>query len=260
MDGLGRPVQSVAVANSPAYKDVISVVEYDNQGREFKKYDPFESANATGAFVPTASMPTNHPYTKLEYEASPLSRTSIVTPPGWLSTVTTHGTNTSNEAYDNTGSAFFPANTLNKMTITDPDGRVSKVYTDKKGRKVFTVKNQNSAPGGHYMIYSFDDKDRLNKVYTPRNHWKEWFYAPNLDYSYVYDLNDNMTLKQLPDIAPISMQYNARNQLVLIQDGKQASASQWLATQYDDYGRPMATGFATSTGIFRSKKVKHFRQ
>ena len=63
-----------------------------------------------------------------------------------------------------------------------------KVYTDKKGRKVFTVKVQNNAAGGHYMIYGYDDKDRLNKVYTPRNTWQEWFYAPNLDYSYRYDL------------------------------------------------------------------------
>ena len=247
MDGLGRPIQSVAVANSPNMKDVISTVAYDNQGRESLKYDPFESTQTTGSFINT--VPAGHPFTKVEYEASPLSRTSIVTPPGWLPTTTTYGTNAQGEAYDNTGAAYFPANTLNRTITTDPDGRVMKIYTDKKGRKVFTVKVQNNAAGGHYMIYSFDDKDRLNKVYTPRNTWQEWFYAPNLDYSYRYDVNDNMIWKQLPDIAAINIQYNARNQMVLMQDGKQASASQWLATQYDDYGRPSATGFATSTAL-----------
>ena len=72
LDGLGRPVQSVAVANSTNYKDVISVTEYDNQGREFKKYDPFESTVSTGAFV--SIIPTNQPYSKIEYQASPLNR------------------------------------------------------------------------------------------------------------------------------------------------------------------------------------------
>jgi RHS repeat-associated protein len=247
MDGLGRPVQSVALANSPTLKDVISVVEYDNQGREFKKYDPFESVNNTGAYV--ATLPANHPFTTLEYEASPLNRTWKTTPPNWQPTIMEYGANATYDAYDGTGTAYYPANTLNKTTVTDPDGRVSKIFTDKKGRKVFTSKSQNNVAGGHYMIYNFDYKDRLNKVYTPRNAWQEWFYAPNLDYSYVYDWNDNLIQKQLPDIAAINMLYNARNQLVLMQDGKQASAGQWLATQYDDFGRPSATGFATSTAL-----------
>ncbi len=130
-----------------------------------------------------------------------------------------------------------------------PDGRVSKSFTDRKGRKVFTVQTQNDVAGGHYMIYSFDDKDRMNKVYTPRGAWQEWWYTNDLDYTYLYDVNDNMIQKKLPDIAAVNMQYNVRNQLVLMQDGKQAGLGQWLATQYDSYGRPSATGFATSTTI-----------
>jgi hypothetical protein len=138
---------------------------------------------------------------------------------------------------------------LNKVTKTDPDGRVLRTYTDFKGRKVFTVNTQNNVAGGYYMIYGFDDKDRMNKVLTPRGAWQEWWYANDLDYKYVYDLNDNMIQKKLPDIAAVNMQYNTRNQLVLMQDGKQSGLGQWLATQYDDYGRPSATGFATSTTL-----------
>ncbi len=247
LDGLGRPVQNVAVANSPNLKDVISVIEYDNQGREYKKYDPFESANTTGAFVPT--VPVSQPFSKMEYEASPLSRIWKTTPPNWQPTITEYGTNATYDAYDMTGTGYYAANTLHKVTVTDPDGRVSKSFTDRKGRKVFTVQTQNNVAGGHYMIYSFDDKDRMNKVYTPRGAWQEWWYTNDLDYTYLYDLNDNMIQKKLPDIAAVNMQYNARNQLVLMQDGKQAGLGQWLATQYDSYGRPSATGFATSTTI-----------
>ncbi|MBL7818777.1 MAG: RHS repeat-associated core domain-containing protein [Saprospiraceae bacterium] len=247
LDGLGRPVQNVAVANSPNLKDVISVIEYDNQGREFKKYDPFESANSNGAFV--ATLPINQPFSKMEYEASPLSRIWKTTPPSWQPTITEYGTNATYEVYDNTGNGYYAANTLNKVTKTDPDGRVSKVYTDRKGRKVFTVNVQNNVSGGYYMIYSFDDKDRLNKVYTPRGAWQEWWYTNDLDYSYLYDYNDNMIQKKLPDIAAVNMIYNAKNQLVLMQDGKQAALGQYLATQYDTYGRPAATGFANSTSL-----------
>jgi RHS repeat-associated protein len=247
LDGLGRLVQNVAIANSLNAKDVISVVEYDNQGREFKKYDPFESAVSTGAFV--ATIPILQPFTKMEYEASPLSRMWKTTPPNWQPTFMEYGTNIYPEAYDNTGGAYFAANTLNKVTTTDPDGRISKIYTDRKGRKVFTSYNQPNASGGYYMIYGFDDKDRMNKVYTPRGAWQEWWYANDLDYSYLYDWNDNMIQKKLPDIAAVNMKYNTRNQLVLMQDGKQLGLNQWLATQYDDYGRPFATGFATSTTL-----------
>jgi RHS repeat-associated protein len=247
MDGLGRPVQNVAVANSPNVKDVVSAIIYDNQGREYLKFDPFESANANGSFI--ATLPSAIPFTKMEYEASPLNRTWKVTPPGWQPTTTEYGANLASEAYDMTGSVFYPANAVNRTITTDPDGRVTKTYTDKKGRKTFTVNVQNNVAGSTYMIYQFDDKDRLKIAFTPRNSWQEWFYNPELDFRYFYDNNDQIIEKRIPDAAPIFMRYNNRDQLVLTQDGKQRSLNQWLATQYDAFGRPSATGFATSTTL-----------
>jgi RHS repeat-associated protein len=247
MDGLGRPVQNVALTNSPNNKDVISVIEYDNQGREFKKYDPFESTFTNGSFV--ANLPTTQPFTRLDYEPSPLSRTWKVTPPGWLPTITEYGSNAANEAYDMTGAATYPANTVNRTITTDPDGRITKTYSDKKGRKTFTANLQNNVAGWSYMIYQFDDKDRLKVAFTHRNSWQEWFYNPELDFRYFYDVDDQIIEKRIPDAAPIYMRYNNRNQLVLTQDGKQRNLNQWLATQFDDYGRPSATGFATSTTL-----------
>jgi RHS repeat-associated protein len=247
MDGLGRPVQSVAIANSPTGKDVISVVAYDNQGRESLKYDPFESTFTNGAYVP--ALPSAQPFTKVEYEPSPLSRTWKVTPPGWQPTITEYGTNAAGEAYDMTTNATYPANSMNRVITTDPDGRVTKSYTDRKGRKTFVLNLQNNVAGVTYMIYQFDDKDRLKIAFTPRNTWQEAFYYPDLDFKYFYDLNDNIIEKRIPDQAAVYLQYNLKNQLVLSQDGNQRSLNQWLATQYDDYGRPSASGFATSTAL-----------
>ena len=234
----------MAVANSPNLKDVISATAYDNQGRESLKYEPFESTNSNGSFVAPSGQ-----YKTMQYEASPLNRISSVTPPLWLPTTTAYGTNAQYEAYDMTGNGYYAPNTLHKVTVTDPDGRVSKSYTDMKGRKTFTTQTQNNVAGGAYMIYQFDDKDRLIKAITQRNNYQEWLNALNLDFTYVYDVNDNMTQKNVPDAASMNMTYNVRNQLVLVQDGNQASVNKWLATQYDTYGRPITTGLANGTTL-----------
>jgi hypothetical protein len=188
----------------------------------------------------------------MEYEASPIGRLVKTTPPNWQSTTIEYGTNVSNEVLDVTSSNSFEANTLNKTTKIDPDGRVKTVFTDKSARKVFTMSSQNNVEGGQYMIYGFDDKGRSNKVITPRGTWHELVYSNDLDYSYLYDMNDNMIQKKLPDIAAVNMIYNARNQMVLMQDGKQLAENQWYATLYDAYGRPYTTGFAAGTDLSAS--------
>jgi RHS repeat-associated protein len=248
LDGLSRPVQHVAVANSPTFKDVISVVEYDKQGREFKIYDPYESTNSTGFFI--AAIPVNQLFSKMEYEASPLSRIWKTTPQNnWLPTITEYGTNGSNEVLDVTGSVNFAPNTLHKVKRTDPDGRVLTTFRDKKGRNIFTTNTQNNVSGGHFMMYAFDDKDHLSKVVTPRGAMEESILPNQLDFAYIYDWNDNLVQKKLTDITAINMIYNARNQMVMMQDGNLTVANKWLATQYDPYGRPIATGFSTNTDL-----------
>ena len=44
-DGLGRPIQSIATAQSTSRKDIITPVEYDNYGREVKKFLPYVDAS-----------------------------------------------------------------------------------------------------------------------------------------------------------------------------------------------------------------------
>lgn len=45
VDGLGRPIQSVALKQSPSQADIVQAVAYDEFGRETVKYLPFASGN-----------------------------------------------------------------------------------------------------------------------------------------------------------------------------------------------------------------------
>ncbi|NOW98955.1 DUF6443 domain-containing protein [Mucilaginibacter sp. SG564] len=49
-DGLGRPLQTVQVKGSPANRDVVQPVIYDQFGRETQKYLPYTATGADGSF------------------------------------------------------------------------------------------------------------------------------------------------------------------------------------------------------------------
>ncbi len=96
-DGLGRPIQTVGVQQSPTRQDIVQPIAYDVFGREAVKYLPYVSGN-TGAFktnflpkehVDYASLANqqyqfyqgsskvamdSHPYSETLFEASPLNR------------------------------------------------------------------------------------------------------------------------------------------------------------------------------------------
>ncbi|HCT30743.1 MAG TPA: hypothetical protein DIW31_08400 [Bacteroidales bacterium] len=89
VDGLGRPLQTVGVGQSPAGNDVVQPFAYDALGREVRKYLPYtatpngrlkESAlDAQASFYqgigtsPTGSAEL-YPYSETVFEASPLNR------------------------------------------------------------------------------------------------------------------------------------------------------------------------------------------
>jgi RHS repeat-associated protein len=244
LDGLGRPIQSVAVANAPTGEDVVSAVAYDNQGREWKKYEPY-LGSTNGNFV----APTTQLFTELKYEESPLSRLwKSILPNGWSSSTTVYSGNTGSDAYNLAVWASFPANSVNKTTTTDPDGRISIVYTDKKGRKIQTEQTKVGSPL-NTLFYSYDQKDRLMRVWTVRNTYQEWATANDIDFTYRYDYNDNLIEKAIPGAAYQAFIYNQRNQLVVTHDGNMRTNQQFLATTYDPYGRPTATGLTTGLGF-----------
>jgi hypothetical protein len=87
-DGLGRPVQSIAVQASPLKKDIIQALAYDGFGRENIHYLPYMSGTTTGAYVSnpetgcanfySSAVPGREsgtsPWNETLYEQSPLNR------------------------------------------------------------------------------------------------------------------------------------------------------------------------------------------
>lgn len=111
-DGLGRPIQTVVkkgALNGTDSVDLVSPIEYDEFGREPKKYlpylsfpanglyktDPFTEQNSfyTGGQSPVAGQGESFFYSKTNFELSPLSRPVDVYAPG-LNWAGSEGTST----------------------------------------------------------------------------------------------------------------------------------------------------------------------
>jgi RHS repeat-associated protein len=258
VDGLGRPIQTVKKGWAPNLKDVVSAVQYDNQSRIVKQYTPYEGATNSGAFTP---IPGTQKFTALTYEASPLNRPLTSTPPDWYATSSTYSTNVANEVGYSDGSSptsYYPANTLTKSVVTTPQSATVNIETitfkDKKGRLLLSRKKSGANTADTYYIY--DNKDRLKTVYPPGVSVAS---SATQYFAYTYDASDRMITKRVPDInGSINMRYNDRDQLVYVQDPRLSAgfspdgsatipSNSWLATQYDDFGRPIKTGITYSS-------------
>ncbi len=243
MDGLGRPVQTVDQKHSPAVKDVVSVMTYDNRGRQDSVFNVFEnpaSPGNTGAFV--ATVPSGTPFTLTQYYSEPLNRVWKVTPPAWYATIYSYGANLASNVFNYTNSTNYAANLLHTTTVEDPNGNKSIAFKDKKGRLILSRRTNNagSSVANTYNIY--DNKDRLSTVIPPG----AGSATTNLLFKYLYDASDNMIMKDVPDADAMTMKYNARNLMTLMQDGNLLAQTKWLGTEYDLYGRAVRTGFVTN--------------
>ena len=102
-DGLGRPMQRVSWQASPAKKDIVQPVQYDDFGREARKYLPYVAAENEGEYYPDAVSDIHNyhssdqynfyqdaakiahdtrPFAQILFEASPLNRVNEQAPPG----------------------------------------------------------------------------------------------------------------------------------------------------------------------------------
>jgi Domain of unknown function (DUF6443) len=99
-DGLGRPMQNIAIKASPLSQDIVTHITYDPLGRQVKQYLPYTNPTGTtsGTYTPGNIALTNtlnqystprpgyetttNPYNEKLYEASPLDRILKQAAPG----------------------------------------------------------------------------------------------------------------------------------------------------------------------------------
>ncbi|UOB19000.1 DUF6443 domain-containing protein [Abyssalbus ytuae] len=97
-DGLGRPMQKVAIGQSPSGKDIVNHIGYDSFGRQDKDYLPYQAGGNTANYRTDAESATvtyykshygseldlsqANPYSQKEFEASPLNRVLKQAAPG----------------------------------------------------------------------------------------------------------------------------------------------------------------------------------
>jgi hypothetical protein len=195
-DGLGRPMQTLEKEASPSGKDVVSIVKYDELGREAKKYLPYVATTTDGTYNPNDEFmqlayytnsgnsslkiaQDNKPFSSIVYEASPLNRVIQQFGPG-QSWSPDHGVssslflNTSGEVANWTISGttvsisgHYAPGTLFKTQTTDENGNKSREYKDKQGKVILKeVESESNAFLKTYYVY--DDFDRLAYVIPPK--------------------------------------------------------------------------------------------
>jgi len=269
-DGLGRPIQTVQRGMTPSGADLVTGIMYDSFGRDSLKWLPAVAGGNNGAYYPNfaaqavSSNGDDKPYSRTEYEPSPLNRVTGQYGAGndWYtagkkqkSEFTINGsTNVKNYGItDNQLMVYsnYPAGSLYGQKTTDEDGKTVEVFTDKLGRKVLS-----RVAGNHDTYYVYDDRNNLCYVLPPlaadatSGICSESAGSPLDLYGYIYhyDGQNRCTEKKLPGCGWIYMVYDKADRLILSQDGNQRAKSpaQWTVNKYDSLGRAVYTGLINS--------------
>ncbi len=168
------------------------------------------------------------------------------------------------------GGLYLPGQ-LQKTTAINEHGKQVVEFKDKEGNVVLKsvqVANDvaNIPPSGGQgawlcTYYVYDDFNQLRFVLSPKATQAYLAgtaittLADGLCYRYEYDSRHRMIIKKVPDAAEVYMVYDARDRLVMMQDGNLRATNKWLVTVYDVLNRPMQTGLLTNTTAFATHQT-----
>ncbi len=267
-DGLGRPIQSIGIRQSPNKKDILTHVQYDEFGRQTKEYLPYASLDndgyfktgtlaATEAFYNTAKYQnTLNPYSEKVLESSPLGRIFEQTAPGtdWLKGANQvsgkeysdghsirfeYDVNTGTEVRLYEVSLSFANNTYTP-TLTGtgyyPEGELTKTTTKDENWVV--------ADGVNHTTEEFKDKSGqviLKRTYNNGLAHDTYYVHDNYgNLTYVLppkvDTSDGVSTAELDELG-YQYKYDHRNRLV----EKKIPGKGWEHIVYDKLDRPVMT-------------------
>jgi RHS repeat-associated protein len=201
LDGLGRPMQSVARQASPLLKDMVTMQVYDGFGRSAIKYLPYTSPSSDGNYKPdpfgeqsafnSGMFPADQfYYGEASFEASPLNRTTLSYAPGnnWIGSGRGVGMQyLVNGLADSvhmwsiaypvgslpTDGGLYAAGVLYKTVTTDEQNHQTVEYKDKDGRVILKKVQSSASPGTAHAgwlcsYYVYDELDNLRFIMSPQ--------------------------------------------------------------------------------------------
>lgn len=265
-DGLGRPFQTVQ-------KNLVGLVEYDDNGREVKNWLPVYSTSnyiAPASFASLASTDYGanaRPFTLSEYEPSAFDRVIRRYGPGqeWANKPAAteyllNGTSAALSCINYTvsgntlvNSGNYAAGQLYVTKSQDEDGHTMYSFTDKLGRVVLERQADGSNLHDTYYIY---EGDNLRFVLPPAINGN--ISAANLNlyaYQYVYNSRNLLSSKLLPGAAAITYRYDKADKLIFSQDGNQKAKARCTFYLYDKQGRLCVQGECAGSSMGQEANV-----
>lgn len=287
-DGLGRSLQSVDKRAHASGNDIVQHHVYDAVGRERYQYLPFAAPlsllTTPGQMKPSVNThmrgfydqagPDEQPYSRTDFDNSPLNRPLKQLNPGRSWVGSDRGANYSYESNVTnevllwsigtqsnavpTLSGTYAAGELSVTVVTDEDGNITKEFKDKNGNLVlkknyvFYFPPDYAHTGYACTYYVYDDVNRLRYVLPPMavyNMPGNWDINAVKDYcySYYYDKRGRLAEKKIPGQALEEYVYDRRDRMVYNRDGNTKANNQWAFTLYDALDRPIVTGLGGYT-------------
>ncbi|SEP23491.1 RHS repeat-associated core domain-containing protein [Flavobacterium sp. CF108] len=279
-DGLGRPVQTNANKQSNTGKDIITVIDYDDYGRQTKEYLPYKSESVNMSFdsgalgnlssyyaSPTVARngnpnqeATNFPFSEKSLENSPLNRVLKQAASGndWRQGLgheikMDYQTNAGDVKNFNAVTTWSTVLGLYDISLGNAAGTV--FYDAGQLSKTVTYDENTAASPAELNGSTVEFKNKLGQVILKRTYGKVGTGTVNEkhDTYYVYDQYGNLTYV-IPPKADGALtatilndlcyqyKYDYRNRLV----EKKLPGKQWEFIIYDKLDRVAATGPASS--------------
>ncbi|WP_281228751.1 DUF6443 domain-containing protein [Flavobacterium aquiphilum] len=281
-DGLGRPMQKVAIAAGGNYQDIITPIGYDNYGRQEKEYLSYAETYNGGLYRNNALQDifpfyntskyenTVNPYSQKEFEPSPLNRVLKQAAPGnawkWGSgneikldyqanssvdqvrRFSVSFVNGNSEDPSLADDGIYVINQLSKMITKDenwkPIDNKDRTTEEFKDKEGHLVlKRTYDNQVAHDTYYVYDIFGNLTYVLPPlANGIIDNATLNNLCYQYRYDNRNRLIEKKLPGKGWEYIVYDKLDRPILTQDSNLKIQNKWLFTKYDAFGRVVYTG------------------
>ena len=256
-DGLGRPIQQIAHAQSNTGKDIVTHIEYDAFGRMEKEFLPYVNQSASLNYNASANSEvftfydtpayenTLNPFSQKQFEASPTNQILKQAAPGEPWKMTSgheikfdYQTNIENEVKKYKATASWnTTNGLYEISFTEV-GHYAKNELYKT-----IIKDENWTSGNNNTTQEFKNKE--GQVILKRTFNDNEAH----DTYYTYDQFGNLTYVIPPAVSGVITQtvldnmcyqykYDYRNRLV----EKKLPGKQWEYIVYDKLDRVVATG------------------